>query len=129
MAYDSPGRKLTGKRAAADLSALQFRFVVQISPGFITQNTTVGGFVIGVLQNKPGNNDPAEVMVDGTSKVVAGAAVTEGTHVMSDGFGRAVPVVASATFPAVNYRVGVAQSTAAAAGEVISVELLHMGNV
>lgn len=129
MAYDSPGRKLTGKRAAADLSALQFRFVVQNSLGFIAQSTTAGGVAIGVLQNKPGNNEPAEVMVTGTSKVVAGAAVSEGAHVMSDAFGRAVPVVASAAFPAVNYRVGIAQSTAAAAGEVISVELLHMGNV
>ncbi len=122
MAWESPGEKLTGKRAAADLSALQFRFVVLNASGFIAQNITVGGLVIGVLQNKPGNNQPAEVMVTGVSKVVAGAAVPEGAAVTSDAVGRVVPAAAG------NYRIGVAVSAAAGAGEVISVRLLHAGN-
>ncbi len=129
MAWELPGFKLPGKRAAADLSALQFRFVVDNATGFIAQSTTAGGVVAGVLQNKPGNNQAAEVMIFGVSKVVAGAAITEGTAVMSDATGRAVPVVGSAAFPAVNYRAGIALSSAAAAGELIPVLLLHMGNV
>ncbi len=122
MAWELPGFKLPGKRAAADLSALQFRFVVDNASGFIAQSTTIGGVVVGVLQNKPGNNEAAEVMVTGVSKVVAGAAITEGTAVTSDAVGRAAVPAAG------NYRVGIALSSAAAAGEVIPVLLLHMGN-
>ncbi len=122
MAWELPGFKLPSKRAAADLSALQFRFVVDNASGFIAQSTTLGGVVVGVLQNKPGNNEAAEVMVTGVSKVVAGAAITEGVAVTSDAVGRAVVAAAG------NYRIGLSMAAAAAAGEVIPVLLLHMGN-
>ena len=122
MAWELPGFKLPGKRAAADLSALQFRFVIDNASGLIAQNTTLGGVVIGVLQNKPGLNQAAEVMVTGVSKVVAAGAITEGAAVTSDAVGRATPAAAG------NYRVGIALASAAVAGELIPVLLLHAGN-
>lgn len=121
MAIQTPGFLWSG-RAAADLSALQFRFLTVDSNGRIAQNTSAGGDVAGVLQDDPDAIDrPGAVMTSGITKVEAGAAVTRGGVVMSDNVGRAVDATAT------NKGVGIALDAASAAGEIISVLLKDLG--
>lgn len=120
MAYEVPGFGLGTLTAAADLSALQYRFVVVNASGDIAQSTASGD-VAGVLQNKPTLGEAAQVMTDGVSKVVAGAAVAAGAKVMSNASGQAI------TATATNKAVGMALAAAAAAGEIIPVLLKDLG--
>ena len=118
MAYERPGEMDGHHRAAGDLRELQFRFVILNGSGLMAQNTTAGGRVSGVVQNKPNTNQAVTVMQTGVSKVVAGAAITQGALVMSDNVGRAVPATGT------NIAVGRAELAASAAGEIISVNLI-----
>ena len=104
--------------AAADLSANQYRFAVCNSSGQAALSGA-GAATIGVIQNNDANAVNAAVALQcvGVSKVVAGAAVTAGAEVASDATGRAVT---AATTNRVN---GIALSTSANAGEIISVKL------
>ena len=79
-------------KAAADLSAYQYHFVI-LSAARTVNVSADNGVIYGVLQNDPAAaGRPAEVMVYGITNVVAGAAVTYGQRVGSDGSGHAIPV-------------------------------------
>jgi hypothetical protein len=104
-------------RAAGDLRLLQFRAVILNGSGLMAQNTVAGGRITGVLQNKPDTNQSCTVMVSGVSKMVAGAAISQGALVMSDSVGRAVAATST------NFVIGRAETAAAGSGEVISVSL------
>ena len=117
MAYERPGEKDGHHRAAGDYRAIRFRFMVQNAQGLMAQNTTAGGRVTGVLQNKPILNEACEVMLTGVSKAEIGAAVAVGARLASDATGRLITAVAG------NHVVGEAETAAAAAGEIISVRL------
>lgn len=122
MAFEIPGFKFS-LEASGDLSASQFRFVTADANG---QAAVAGAGVptIGVLQDKPSAAGIAgEIMGDGITKVVAGAAVTAGAQVMSDATGRAVTATTG------NHIAGQALETAANAGEIISVFLKHGGQL
>lgn len=103
--------------AAADLSALQFRFVTVDSNGKAAQNTTAGGRVIGVNTGKPVADEVTTVAVGGVSKVAAGAVVAAGAEVASDNVGRAVTATTG------DHIIGTALKAAGAADEVIPVLL------
>lgn len=76
--------------------------------------------VIGVLQNKPQNaGNAATVGIRGVSKVVCDAAITAGTNVKVSADGQAAAAGAGPT-------VGVALTTTANAGELVSVLLLQL---
>lgn len=80
-------------RAAADLSASQYRYVALDTAGRVALVASAGGFAIGVLQNKPAALDAAAsvVTVAGVkAKVVAGDTVTAGDILQSDDEGRAI---------------------------------------
>lgn len=117
MAYEKPGEKDGHHRAAADLSALQYRAVLLNGSGLMAQNTTAAGRISGVLQNKPLANQACEVMVTGVSKMVAGGTVAQGALVASDNVGRAVAATTG------NFVIGRAETAAGAAGQIISVAL------
>ena len=70
--------------------------------------------VIGVLQNKPNNNEHAAVGFAGVSKVIAGAAVTANRLVTTDGSGQAIHASSG------DWILGQALTAAGAAGESIS---------
>ena len=117
MAFERPGQMDGHHRAAGDYRALQFRAMALDANGLMAQNTTAGGRIAGVLQNKPNLNEACTVMLSGVTKIVAGAAVAVGAEIASDAAGRAVTAVAG------NHVIGEAETAAANAGELISVRL------
>lgn len=120
MATENMLRSITVP-AAADLSANQYRFVTINTSGQAALTTTLGGTADGVLQNDPSAQAmPGTVAVAGVSKVVAGAAITNGDTVSSDTVGRAITAITGQTIH------GKALQAATAAGQIISV-LLKLG--
>jgi Uncharacterized conserved protein (DUF2190) len=120
MSFEVVGLPLPGQLALSDLSAKQFFFIkVSTTAGNVDLNTTSGGPCIGVLQNKPTAGLEAEVNTAGVSKVVAGAAVTMGDLIMSDGAGKAITYVAGGS----NACLGQALEAAGGAGTIIAVVL------
>lgn len=104
--------------AAGDLSALQFRAVDLDANGRAAQQTSAGGRVYGVLQNKPKAIDrDAVVRLAGITKWTAGAAIARGADVTVDASGRCITAATG------NRRAGIARSAAGAAGDTISVVL------
>ena len=75
--------------AAEDLSAMQYRFVVQATDTTVRMANAGTDFPVGVLQNAPGNGGTAVVRIDGTSKLVMNAAVTVGTQLKCEYVGAA----------------------------------------
>lgn len=79
------------EEAGADLSALQFHFVVMSSDGQV-DGAGDGGAAIGVLQNKPSSaGEAASVAIGGVSKVVVGSAIIAGQRVASASDSEAIP--------------------------------------
>lgn len=122
MGFEIPGFKIGTQVAAADLTASRHRFVTLDTSGKVALAGTAGVKALGVLQSPAAAGEAAEVMVDGVTKVIAGAAIAATGPVTTDSQGRAITAAATHT---VN---GVALQTAAAAGEVIAV-LLGYGGV
>ena len=58
--------------AAADLSALQYRFVIVDGNGKCAAVTTEGDYALGILQNKPLSGEVAQIKVAGGSKLYIG---------------------------------------------------------
>lgn len=122
MATEQRGFHVGTQLANADLSALQFTAVKSVNnsgKAEVAANTTSGGKIMGVLQNKPKSGEAADVMVVGVTKMVAGAAVTAGVNVMSDAAGKAILAATTGST-----MIGIALSTAGGAGEIIDVLLL-----
>lgn len=69
MAYSGPEVKLTGLKAAADLSAKQFYFVKLTADNTVNVCSALTDVPIGVLQNTPTANQAAEVTVLGQTKI------------------------------------------------------------
>lgn len=108
--------------AAGDLSALQFRAVTVDANGRAAQQTVAQAICAGVLQNKPGAIDRgASVRATGITKMVASGAIAPGTVVSSDAVGRAIAAAVG------GYALGVALTSSANPGEIISVLLTHPG--
>ena len=108
--------------AGADLSAKQFYFVVMASDGQIDP-CGAGLRADGVLYNKPtAAGKDALVAFAGVVKVVAGAAITRGAMVKSDGSGKA------ATATTTTFAMGRCLDTALADGDVVRVLLVSPGH-
>jgi len=91
MAYEIPGRTIT-LPASTDLSAAQFHFVGVGSDGRAALSivSTGDGDVLGVLQNKPTEDQAASIMIDGVTKVIAaGSTLSAGDLVGNTTAGRA----------------------------------------
>jgi len=104
--------------AAADLSAKQYYIVIQ-SSGQVNLSTSAGAGG-NVLKNKPESGEAAELAVLGTSKVIAGAAISEGAYVTNNTSGKAV-----ATTTSTHKVIGKALEAATADGDIIEIELMH----
>lgn len=83
-----------------------------------TQVDTKGQQGYGVVANTPDSGEAATVVVGGTTKCEAGAAVTVNTAVVFDASGRVIESDAVS-----QYYAGVAREAATAAGEIIAVEI------
>lgn len=122
MAYEESLKSISIP-TGADLSAAQYLFVRMTENGVVLSEA--GGDCVGVVQNKPGQNAPANervgvaatVTIGGVSKLRAGGVIAKGAKVsaMADGRGKA-----AAAGEAVQ---GVALIAATSADEIISVLL------
>lgn len=97
--------------AGADLSAKQY-FLTVFSAGKLAL-AGAGATVLGVLTDKPTTGQYGTVAVKGLTKVVAGAAITQGVRIASDANGKAVAAGANTE------SFGIALQEAGADGEVI----------
>lgn len=120
MAYEVPGFSVGTMLAGADLSSSQYLFVVPTAGEVVVAGAGVSA--LGVLQNKPEDGQPAQVMAWGVSKVVAGAAITAGAKVQSNASGQAI------TATSTNFVNGFALTAAGGADEVISMLVVPMGH-
>jgi len=119
MAYEIPGFALGTRVAAADLSSSQFKFVKLAADNKVAL-AGAGELALGALQNKPIAGEAANVMVNGTSKVVAGDTIVEGAIVAADAAGDAVTAAAGA------WGLGLALN-GAADGDIVEVQLVNLG--
>lgn len=80
--------------ASGDLSAMQYRVVdILGTEGRVGHGLQYLGF--GVLLNKPKDKEYASVVVEGTTKLRAGAAMTVGSYFMCSGSGWVTAVAVS----------------------------------
>ena len=123
--------------AASDLSSKQGYAVTLDSSGDAIVQTTVGGIVLGILQNKPTTGTVALVVTGGVVPMIAGATIAINDLIKVDSAGKAgVAVLAtvdttapSATDAVVgSYVLGRALS-AAASGEQFNLLIEKMGAV
>jgi hypothetical protein len=81
-------------KAGADLSANQYFIVRLTSAGVVgLASSATQRDIVGVLQNKPKANEPAEVLVrsaSGTGKVMLGGTVAIGDDLTTDANGKAI---------------------------------------
>ena len=104
---------MPGANAGADLSALQFRFMVATTGNaFEVSGTTVDRQrCIGVLQNAPDTSgDGAEVVLFGVAKIQYAGNISVGEMIVADSVGRAE------AFDATGFVLGVAMQTGTATG-------------
>lgn len=88
MAIQQPGLSNGLCKANADLSAHQFKFVRVTAADFtVDLNSVNNGQCLGVLQDKPKAGEPANVMVDGVSKLKLGGPVAIGGLISSTAAG------------------------------------------
>ncbi len=137
MAWENPVHDIS-LPAGADLSGSQY-FIVAVNANGEAVLAGAGAIAIGVLQNKPGLGQSAQVRVLGETKMVAGAAINRGQLIAADAAGKAKVAVPASTNtsdagvaqdPLIgSYVLGVALTPAAAANEVITAALLHLGAV
>jgi len=104
--------------AAADLSALQYTFVKLDSAGKAAAAAAATDIPIGVLQNAPTSGQEAEVLIVGGTKIVAGAAISEGALVGTSSTGKAVALVAGTD--TTKYVVGTLLTESGASGDVVT---------
>ena len=104
--------------AAADLSALQYTFVKLNSSGQVVAAAAATDIPIGVLQNAPTSGQEAEVLIVGGTKLVAGAAISEGALVGTSSTGKAVALVAGTD--TTKYVVGTLLTESGASGDVVT---------
>lgn len=116
--YDAPLYRVPGLTASADLTLLQFRFVI-VSAAEQVNVAGVAASAIGVLQNKPNINQAAEVVSAGVSNVVASAAITAGDDLATAASGK----VATAT--AGQHVVGKAIQAAGADDDIIAALIIQ----
>ena len=90
MAYELPLFKLTGLKAAADLSACQYHFVTITDEGVVNVCDAITDVPIGVLQNKPVQGATCEIVTIGVTKVVTEENLTAGQLVSTNTNGHAI---------------------------------------
>ena len=106
-------------KAGADLTSSQFRFVKMSAQNTVVVATAGTDKIIGVLMNAPALNDVARVTLlnaQGTTQVVASAAIAVGAYVTATTGGKAVT-----TTTAGNVVAGIAVDAAAADGDLIEI--------
>lgn len=120
MALEAPGFSNGMCKAAADLSTHQYKFMKVSAEFTVNLNDVSGGNCLGVLQDKPKNaGDPANVMVEGVTKVKLGANLSAGAEVMSNASGVAIAATGAGAVA-----LGILLESGST-GEVVTMQLLR----
>lgn len=104
--------------AAADLSSKQYTFVKLDSDGKAAAAAAATDVPIGVLQNAPTAGQEAEILVIGGTKIVAGAAIGEGSLVGTSSAGKAVALTVGTD--TTKYVAGTLLTESAADGNIVT---------
>jgi len=100
MAELTGGPQTTISRVASgDLSASQFSFV-RASGDDVMTYVTSGGLMLGVLQNKPKNNENATIAVAGPTKIMMGTSLGPNVFVTGNTSGFAIRAAGSGSYVA-----------------------------
>ena len=103
MAFSGQQITIPGTKAGGDYSAATNQFtIVKLTASGVVETSGAGEKSIGVLQNRPNEDQEASVCVQGVTKVQAGAVVLAGAQIAADADGRAV------TAAGPDYSIGVA---------------------
>lgn len=114
--------KCVTKKAAGDLSTKQYLFMKVSAAQTVDTCAAITDKSLGVLQDKPtAAGKDASVAVDGTTKVIAGAAITAGAYVAPMASGKAQTAVST------QYPRGQALDTAVNDGDIIEILLIAGG--
>ena len=116
MSQSNMGEKT--KLASEDLSAKQFYIVQMDSSGDMEVAEGATDLLLGVLQNKPESGQAGTYRFEGTTKVVASAAIAIGDWVTTTNAGKAV-----ATTTDKDIVIGKALEAAAADGDIIEIQV------
>jgi len=76
-----------GMVAAEDLSAMQYKIVNVHGDNTVKLRVAAGAGVLGVLNNKPENNENATVVVAGLTRCVAGGTISAGAWISTTASG------------------------------------------
>jgi hypothetical protein len=124
MATEGPGRDDgCNYVAGADLSTKQFYGAVDTGTNTAGLQTSAGGRIIGIIQNKPKLGEAISVRWEGVSKAAAGATFGAAIELAVDATGR---FIAAATGNAVVAR---SLEAAGAIGAIVSVRLNDTGYI
>lgn len=86
-----------GIKAGADLSSSQY-LAVKFDSSEDVVLAGAGETAIGILQNKPADEKPADVAVGGGAIAIAGAAITGGAFLKANAAGKLIPVASNNDF-------------------------------
>lgn len=103
--------------AGADLSAKQFFAAVATGANTLGLQTSLGGRMNGVIQNKPVSGQAVNICFEGFSKAAAGAAIAADAELAVDATGRFITAVTG------NQVVGQAVESAGAAGVIFTMRV------
>jgi hypothetical protein len=84
---------IKGFKSNTDMSATDYRFVMQGTADFVVADATAGAQILGVRIESPNgsvNVQPVNVAILGTAKVTAGGPITRGAKLKSDANGAAL---------------------------------------
>lgn len=124
MATEGPGRDDgCNYIAGTDLRTKQFYGVVDTAANTCGLQTSAGGRIIGILQNKPDLGQAASVRWEGVTKAAAGASFASAIELAVDATGRLIAAVTG------NVVVGRSIDASGAAGAITSVRLNDTGYV
>src|SRR5882672_7833240 len=87
MAFENPGIGDGTRKAGADLSTHQFKFVKLNNSGDVILCAAVTDKPYGILQNAPTSGQAASVMLLGVSKLKMAAGNTKADRIGTDGAG------------------------------------------
>lgn len=120
MSYENKGKSITLISDAAYNT--RYVAVKQTNVPEVFTICLAGDAPVGILQYDTPANQACEIMVDGVSFMVAGAAIAAGASIAAGAGGVAVTAQGGAT------PFGIALNAAAAAGDIISVLMKPVGN-
>ena len=125
MAYGGKYHSIPGLYATATLATKQYYVVCATSTadGVKVSTTAASDPILGILQNSPAANEPAEVAFTGICKALAEASVSYGNPLTASSTGRV-----KATTTDKDEIVGYALKASAAAGDLIPVLLTRFTN-